>query len=140
MSKPWWAFFWVPYPSGGTQPGPDYTVPNIEHSPIKTRKGRVVYNRKIHKFSAADRDRILFNFYNQDDKNSPSSWITVLERITIDLMQIIFERFSPGDALSDVLIERIYYLLRDSLAWVLDHMGDKLRAQADEELGAIYGL
>jgi len=137
----WWQFWnWIPSPLDDYEPNPTYTVPNIEHPPIKTRKGRVVYNRKLHNWSQADRDRILFNFYHLEGKEKAANWVTLLEKLTIDLLQIIFMRFYPGGALTDVLVQRLYYVVRDALATILDHMGDDLRASADAELHDTYGL
>lgn len=136
MAAPWWAI--VPSPlDTGTYTGPGST-PNIEHEVIRTKKGRVVYNRKPHIFTNSDLLRIAGNLYGVSPTNS-TGILLILERITIWMLDKILEKITTQD-LDDGIASLLYYYIRNSLAKIIDRLPTDMRASADQFLAETYGL
>jgi hypothetical protein len=136
-SKGWtdWLPIQSPLTGGGNE---ELFTPATAHIPITTRKGRVVYNRKPHRFSDNDLLRISADIYGAD-RNTGIGILAILERITIWMLERIFEKMiDPGQA--DLIAEPLYYYMRDTLARIIDRLPGEVRAQADEYLSQVYGL
>lgn len=135
----WWIFQPPPLTHPEDFPGYEPNQP-IEHLPITTRRGRVVYNRKPHKFTEKDLLRVAGQVYSAPkDQRHAIWWITVLERITIMMMDRIFEFILRREVDGD-FVSRLYYLLRNQLALVIDKLlGEQLTAALDDLWGLSGG-
>lgn len=82
---------------------------NIEHPPITTRKGRVVYNRKPHYFDKNDLERVAKNVLMPEFTGTKAEGLELLiQKITIWMMEIILDRITFG-TIEDGKAEEIYY-------------------------------
>lgn len=133
----WWELLPIPSPlDGGIQP--DAPLPNIEHDVIRTKKGRVVYNRKPHKFTKSDVLRVAAAAYDADPKQT-SGLMLILEELTIYMIDRIISLIGPNP-IDKNLAERLYYYLRDTLARIIDKLPKEVSKQADEFLNNPYGV
>jgi len=115
-----WPPFFIPSPLDGLKPGE--ATPNVEHLPITTRKGRVIYNRKPHKFTENDVLRVSATYFGiyRDKKNA--NWLLrLMEALTIWMMDKIIERLA-GEEIEDEVAGSLYYILRDTLARFIDRL------------------
>ncbi len=115
-SRAWLQF--IPFPIDTFNSSPA----NIEHLPITTRKGRVVYNRKPHQFSRADATRVLGRvFLAPGEPNTLPFWLRLLEQVTIWMLDKILEFISQAKVPDQVATE-IYRIAQRMLARVIDYL------------------
>lgn len=136
MSKPWWAI--IPSPLEGLD-GSTSALPNIEHLPIVTRKGRVVYNRRPHKFTYRDALRVACAVGNSD-RGKPDGIMSALKELTIFMIEEILSlahiKGLPAQFTADLLYEYVHAILTR----FFDEFPEAIRNQADEFLADPYGL
>ncbi len=129
----WWIF--QPPPLTHPEDFPGYNPPNVEHLPITTRKGRVVYNRKKHEFNQKDWDRLSGTLFGGNaDRYSTVWWENILQRVTLYMIDEILRKLR-ADMNDYQIAHRIYWLLQDALA----RFFTKLSPEEQTELEALNG-
>lgn len=128
------AKFWWPITSPiDNYDGPP-TLQSVEHQPITTRRGRVVYERKIHFFSENDLVRISSQTLNVTGKKySQYWWLELMEKITIWMLDKILDKVFQGKETAD-LSERLYFIARNYLARIIDRLWEKDKKRLQEAL------
>lgn len=101
---------------------PPEKVENIPHPPITTRLGRVIYNRKTHRWTDKDIQRIVGQYFDIDgERGTVPFWIKMLEKATIWMLDKILDFFAGKD-LPEAVSESLYYIARDFLAKLIDRL------------------
>lgn len=128
MAK-WWEYL---FPIRSPLSFPEQKEKTIEHLPITTRKGRVVYNRRKHEFSRRDAARVLGGVFGAPGtQNDLPFWMAILENATIWMLDKILEFISQAKQ-PDEIASTIYYVLRNALARIIDRLPERQRKVALE--------
>ncbi len=124
MAFPW---FWIPSPlAGNAFTDPTKATPNVEHLPIVTRKGRVVYNRRVHTFSDNDILRINSKRFELGKRQNNANWLMrLLEAMTIFMLDKILEKLTDEE-IDDEIVASLYYVMRNSLARIIERLPSRI--------------
>jgi hypothetical protein len=108
----------------GNNDDPTYIAP-VVHQPVVTRRGRVVYDRRIHFFTERDVLRISSHYlgvnYDKYSLENKYFWLEWMERITIWMLDKVISFFT-GKVIPDEISERFYYLAKNFLARIIDNV------------------
>jgi len=98
MSDFWKAFHPSPFAQfdAGIWESQNKAAENIEHLPITTRKGRVIYNRKPHLFDEKDLLRVSRSVLTPEMDPKNMDFERLLMEITIWMTEVILDRISFG--------------------------------------------
>lgn len=121
MSDFWKAFQPSPFAQfdAGTWESQNKAAENIEHLPITTRKGRVIYNRKPHLFDEKDLLRISRNVLTPDMDPKNMDFERLLMEITIWMMEVILDKISFG-LIPDEVARNLYNTIWNLLNGVIN--------------------
>jgi hypothetical protein len=113
------------------------TIGNTEHLPIITRRGRVIYDRRTHFWSERDVQRVMANYFQIQMPKDPKLpfWMILMENATMWMMNKIMSLLTGGKS-DEQFISRLYYLLRNSLARIIDRL---LKSEKDDLEGLSGG-
>lgn len=131
-----WPWDWSnPYDEPYTDPFETGKLPTVVHPAVVTRRGRVVYDRRLHPFSEADLIRIAGNvLLVPKDNNNQWDYLALLERLTIWMLEKILD-LALSRSSAEIAAPVLYSIVHRFLTRIFDKLTpeyqDTIRADLD---------